>query len=182
MVEIRFAGYGGQGIVRSGFIVGKGAAIFDNKFATMSQSFGPEARGGACSAQLIVSDHKILYPYVTETDILVVMSQAAYEKFEPELKENGILIYDKDLVRLKKMKKTRKLYSIPATRFAEELGNRIFANVVILGFFTAITKLVSKEGMEKAVADSVPERFVEANIKAFNKGFEYGKDKESEKL
>ncbi len=176
MAEIRFAGYGGQGIIRSGIIVGKGASIFDNKFATMSQAFGPEARGGACSSQLVISENKILYPYVTRPDIFVVMSQEAYEKFEPELKEDGLLLYDSDLVKLKKKREKIKLYPIPATRFAEELGNRIIANVVMLGFFTAVTKLVSKEGMEKAVADSVPPRFKELNLKAFNKGFQHAQD------
>ncbi len=174
MVEIRFAGYGGQGIIRSGIIAGKGAAIFDNKFATMSQSFGPEARGGACSSQLVVSETKILYPYVTKPDIFTVMSQEAYEKFEPELKDAGMLLFDADLVKLKKMKQGRNLYPIPATRFAEELGNRVIANVVMLGFFTAVTGVVSKEAMEKAIPGSVPDRFVELNLKAFNKGYEYG--------
>jgi len=177
MTEIRFAGYGGQGIIRSGIIVGKAASIYDNKFATMNQSFGPEARGSACSSQLIVSETEILYPYVTNTDILVAMSQEGYEKFEPELKEGGILLIDEDLVKLKAMKKRRKLYSIPATRFAEELGNRVVANVVMMGFFTAITNVVSVEAMKKSIPESVPSRFIELNLKAFDKGYEYGKKK-----
>lgn len=173
MAEIRFAGYGGQGIIRSGIIAGKAASIFDNKFATMSQSFGPEARGGACSSQLIISESKVLYPYITTPDIFVVMSQEAYDKFEPELGEQGMLLIDEDLVKPKPPRGKIKIFSIPAARFAEELGNRIIANVVMLGFFTAITKLVSKEAMEKAVTDSVPSRFIELNLKAFNKGFQY---------
>ncbi len=175
MFEIKFAGYGGQGLIRSGVIVGKAASIYDNKFSTMNQSFGPEARGGACSSQLLVSETKVLYPYVTKLDILVAMSREAYEKFEPELKDTGMLIYDSDLVKLKKMRPKIKLYPIPATRFAEELGNRIIANVVMLGFFTAITKVVSKQAMEKAIPDSVPERFKDLNLKAFNKGFQHEK-------
>jgi len=173
MTEIRFAGYGGQGIIRSGIIAGKAASIFDNKFATMNQSFGPEARGGACSSQLVVSESKVLYPYVIVSDVLVAMSQEGYDTFEHELSEKGILLIDEDLVKPKPPRGKIKIYSIPATRFAEELGNRIIANVVMLGFFTAITRLVSKEGMEKAVADSVPSRFVELNLKGFNKGFQY---------
>lgn len=173
MFEIKFAGYGGQGIIRSGVIVGKAASIYDNKFSTMNQSFGPEARGGACSSQLLVSDSQILYPYVTKSDILIGMSQEAYEKFEPELKEDGILLYDSDLVKLKKKRGKIKLYPIPATRFAEELGNRIIANVVMLGFFTAVTKVVSKEAMEKAIPESVPSKYIELNLKAFEKGFQY---------
>ena len=174
MFEIRFAGYGGQGIIRSGIMVGRAASIYDDKFATMNQSFGPEARGGACSSQLIVSETKILYPYLVKSDILVAMSQEAYEKFEPELKEDGILIYDSDLVNLKEKRGEIKLYPIPATKFAEELGSRIIGNVVMLGFFTAITKVVSVEAMKKTIPESVPKRFVELNLKAFDKGFQHG--------
>jgi 2-oxoglutarate ferredoxin oxidoreductase subunit gamma len=174
-IEVRFAGYGGQGIIRSGIIVGRAASIYDGKFATMNQSFGPEARGGACSSQLVVSETKVLYPYVTNPDVLVGMSQEGYEKFEPELREGGLLLIDQDLVKLKEMRKKRKLYSIPATRFAEELGNRIIANVVMIGFFTAITKVVSVEAMKKTIPESVPSRFIDLNLSAFDKGYEYGK-------
>ncbi|MBL7149176.1 MAG: 2-oxoacid:acceptor oxidoreductase family protein [Candidatus Cloacimonetes bacterium] len=176
-VEIRFAGYGGQGIIRCGIIVGRAGAIYDNKFTTMNQAFGPEARGGACSSQLLVSENTILYPYVSKSDILVCMAQEAYEKFEPELKEDGILLYDSDLVKLKKIRGKIKVYPIPATRFAEELGYRITANVVMMGFFTSITKVVSLEAMKKSVPESVPSRFVELNLKAFDKGYEHVKIK-----
>jgi len=171
MIEIRFAGFGGQGIIRSGIIVGKAASIYDGGFATMSQTFGPEARGGACSSQLVVSDEKILYPYVVGTDFLMVMSQEACDKFEPEVKDDGLLIIDEDLV---KPKTKKRVISIPATRFAEQLGNRIFANVVMLGFVTAATGVASLEAMEKAIPSLVPERFVDKNLKAFYKGYEFG--------
>ncbi len=173
MAEIRFAGYGGQGIVRSGIIVTKGATIFDNRFATMNQSFGPEARGGACSSQLIIADKKILYPYVEVADILVAMSQPAYEKFESELGEHGKLLFDTDLVKPKTPRGSIKHFGVPSTRLAEELGHRIMANVVMLGFFTAVTREVSKEAMEKAVADSVPGGLIDVNLKAFEKGYCY---------
>lgn len=173
--EVRFAGYGGQGIIRSGIIIGRAAAIYDDKFATMNQAFGPEARGGACSSQLVVSETKVLYPYVANPHVLVAMSQEGYEKFEPELREDGMLLIDQDLVKLRKMTKKRQLYSIPATRFAEELGNRIIANVVMLGFFTAISKVVSVDAMKKAIPESVPSRFIGLNLNAFDKGYEYGR-------
>jgi 2-oxoglutarate ferredoxin oxidoreductase subunit gamma len=175
MSEIRFAGFGGQGIIRSGIIIGKAAAIFDDKFATMNQSFGPEARGGACSAQVIVSDERVLYPYVTAPDILVAKSQEAYAKYEPELSTEGMLIIDGDLVKAAPPRGNIKMYSVPATRIAEELGNRIIANVAMLGFFTAITGLVSLEAMRKALPTLVPQRFVELNLKAFDQGYEYGR-------
>ena len=175
MSEIRFSGFGGQGIIRCGLIAGKALSLFDNKQATMTQSFGPEARGSACSSQLVVSDDRVLYPYISVPEILVSMSQEAYEKYEPELRDDGILLIDKDLVKLKPPREKIKTYSIPSTRFAEELGNRIIANLVMLGFFTAITRIVSPEAMKKALPGLVPGRFLELNKKAFDKGYEYGK-------
>ncbi|NIO47919.1 MAG: pyruvate ferredoxin oxidoreductase [Candidatus Aminicenantes bacterium] len=175
MTEIRFSGFGGQGIIRCGLIAGKALSLFDNKQATMTQSFGPEARGSACSSQLVVSDDRVLYPYISAPEILVSMSQEAYDKYEPELREDGLLLIDKDLVKPKPPRGKIKSYSIPSTRFAEELGNRIIANLVMLGFFTAITRVVSPEAMKKALPGLVPERFLELNKKAFDKGYEYGK-------
>ncbi len=174
MPEIRFAGYGGQGIIRAGLIVGKAAALYDNKYATMNQDFGPEARGGACSSQLVISDTRVLYPYVTRSDCLVAMSQEGYNKFEPELKEGGILLIDEDLVRPGPSRANIKIYRIPATRIAEELRSRISANVVMLGFFTSITKFISDQAMKKAIPSLVPEKAVEINLKAYQRGYDYG--------
>jgi len=183
MNEIRFSGYGGQGIIRCGLITGKAVSLFDNKFVTMTQSFGPEARGSACSSQLVISDDRVLYPYITCPKILVSMSQDAYEKYEADLRADGILIYDTDLVKLKPARHQIRYYGVPSTRFAEEMGNRIFANLVMLGFFTAITKVVTPEAMKKAIPGLVPKRFLELNIRAFEKGYDHGtelsaKDKE----
>ena len=95
--EIRFSGFGGQGIIRCALITGKALALYDEKHATMNQAFGPEARGSACSSQLVVSDDRVLYPYITNPEILISMSQEAYDKYEPELRGNGTLIVDTDL-------------------------------------------------------------------------------------
>lgn len=176
MTEIRFSGFGGQGIIRCGLITGKALALFDNKHATMTQSFGPEARGSACSSQLVVSDDRVLYPYISSPEILISMSQEAYDKYEPELRENGTLIIDTDLVKMRSLRGKIKLYSIPSTRFAEDLGNRIIANLVMLGFFSAVTEAVTPEAMKKALPGLVPSRFLDLNIKAFDKGYEYGKE------
>jgi len=175
MTEIRFSGFGGQGIIRCGLITGKALSLFDNKYATMTQSFGPEARGSACSSQLVVSEDRVLYPYITDPEILVSMSQEAYEKYEQDLRDDGILIIDRDLVKLKPLIGKIKTYSIPSTRFAEELGNRITANLVMMGFFTAVTQIVSSEAMKKALPGLVPGRFLDLNFKAFDKGYKYGK-------
>jgi len=174
LTELRVAGFGGQGVILSAIILGRAASIHQGAFATMTQNFGPEARGGACSAQLLLSDQPILYPYVTQPDILVVMSQEAYSKFAPELKDGGTLIVEQDLVRVTDLPRETKVYSCPATRLAEELGKRMVLNSVMVGFFTAVTKLLEPDAVRKAVADSVPSNFRELNLKAFEKGFEYG--------
>jgi 2-oxoglutarate ferredoxin oxidoreductase subunit gamma len=177
LTEIRIAGFGGQGVILSAIVLGKAASIFQGAFATMTQNFGPEARGGACSAQLVLSDSPILYPYVTQPDILVVMSQEAYARFAPELKDGGILIVEEDLVRVDLSvfgSKEIQVYSIPATRIAEVLGKRMVLNSVMVGFFAAVTHLLDAEAVGKAVADSVPASFRELNLKAFEKGLEYG--------
>ncbi|HUA16483.1 MAG TPA: 2-oxoacid:acceptor oxidoreductase family protein [Verrucomicrobiae bacterium] len=174
VTEIRIAGFGGQGVILSAVVLGKAASIYENGFATMTQNFGPEARGGACSAQLVISDSPVLYPYVTQPDIMVIMSQEAYNRFAQDLKPGGMLIIEEDLVRVSNLNRDKKVYSIPATRFAEELGKRMVLNSVMVGFSTAVTKLLSADAVRKAVADSVPPSFRELNLKAFEKGYEYG--------
>ena len=173
-MDIRFSGFGGQGIIKSGILVGKAASLFDEKFATMTQSFGPEARGGACSTQIVIDDSPVLYPYIAAPEILVTMSQEAYEKFTGELVPGGTLLTDTDLVKPQQFRKDVKVYSIPSTRIAEEMGNRIFANVVMIGFFTAITKVISPEAMKKAIPGAVPGRFIDTNIEAFERGYNFG--------
>jgi 2-oxoglutarate ferredoxin oxidoreductase subunit gamma len=179
--EIRFSGFGGQGVILSGILAGKAAALFDDKHATLTQSFGPEARGSACSAQLVVSDRAVLYPYIKTPNILVSMSQEACDKFLPELSKNGILLIDQDLVQMKSSRRKKNVFAIPATRFAEELGNRMVANLVMLGFFCAVTGVVSREAFKKAIPGSVPERYLELNIEAFSRGYEHGKEEKSKR-
>src|ERR1700751_1745202 len=177
LTEIRIAGSGGQGVILSAIILGRAASIHQGQYATMTQNFGPEARGGACSAQLILSGQPILYPYVTQPDILVVMSQEAYSRFAPELKDGGTLIVEQDLVRVSNLKGEIKVYSIPATRIAEELGKRMVLNSVMVGFVTAVSRLLEPAAVRPAIAASVPPTFCELNLKAFERGFEYGSKK-----
>ena len=174
LTEIRISGFGGQGVILSAIVIGKAGCIFENGFSAMTQAFGPEARGGACSAQVILSAKPILYPYVTRPDILVTMSQEAYSLFTPQLKDDGILIIEQDLVRVEKLPPGVRVYGVPATRLAEELGKRMVLNIVMVGFFAAVTNVLEPEAIRRAVADSVPGAFRELNIKAFDKGFEYG--------
>jgi 2-oxoglutarate ferredoxin oxidoreductase subunit gamma len=174
LTELRIAGFGGQGVILSAIVIGKAASIYQGAYATMTQNFGPEARGGACSAQLLLSEQPILYPYVTQPDIMVVMSQEAYTRFVPELKEGGTLIVEQDLVRVTDLPRQTKVYSCPATRLAEELGKRMVLNSVMVGFFTSVTQLLQADAVRKAVADSVPANFRDLNLQAFEKGYEYG--------
>jgi 2-oxoglutarate ferredoxin oxidoreductase subunit gamma len=174
LTELRIAGFGGQGVILSAIVIGKAASIYQGAYATMTQNFGPEARGGACSAQLLLSDKPILYPYVTQPDIMVVMSQEAYTRFVPELREGGTLIVEQDLVRVTDLPKQTRVYSCPATRLAEELGKRMVSNSVMVGFLTAVTGLLDADAVRKAIADSVPSNFRDLNLNAFEKGHEYG--------
>jgi 2-oxoglutarate ferredoxin oxidoreductase subunit gamma len=173
-MEIKIGGFGGQGVILSGYVLGRAASIYDSKHATMIQAFGPEARGSACSAQLIVSDEPIAYPYITSPNLMVLMSQEAYTKFSPELSSGGTLITEEELVTTHDLRKDVRHYSIPATRIAEELGRRMVLNIVMLGFTNAIAKVVSVEAMREAVKVSVPKGTEELNLKAFDSGYEYG--------
>jgi len=175
LTEIRIAGFGGQGVILSALVVGKAACIFQEGYATMTQSFGPEARGGSSSAQVILSGEPILYPYVTQPDVLVVMSQEAYTRFSPQIRPGGILIVEQELVQVGgKLPDGVRVYAVPATRLAEELGRKMVLNIVMVGFFGAVTHLLDPDALRKAVADSVPPSMQELNLKAFDKGFEYG--------
>ena len=172
--EIRIAGYGGQGVILAAAVIGKAEAIYHGGHAVMTQAFGPEARGGSSSAQVILSSEPILYPNVTQPDVLVVMSQEAYTRFAPQLKPGGILITEQELVNIDRMPTGIRVYGVTATRLAEELGRKMVLNIVMVGFFGAVTDLLDRDSLRQAVADSVPPSFRELNLRAFDKGFEYG--------
>jgi len=170
--EIVFTGFGGQGIVLAGRILGKAAVIGDHRHSTLVQAYGPEARGGACSAQVIIADKAIHYPYVRRPDVLVCMSQAGFDKFIDQMKDGGTLLVDKDLVHPKEV--SGDVFSIPSSRMAEEMGRIMMANIIMLGFFTAVTGAVSVDAARDAVMKSVPKGTEEMNATAFNKGCDYG--------
>ncbi|MEF8873580.1 MAG: 2-oxoacid:acceptor oxidoreductase family protein [Candidatus Thermoplasmatota archaeon] len=165
--EIRFSGFGGQGVILMGHIFGEGA-VLDGKDVTLTKSYGPEARGGACSTDIIISDDRVRYPQVRDPDILISMSQSALETYVSELKDDGMLLIDTGLV-----ESSRDAEGLSATNIAEEeLGLKMVANIVMLGYFTARTELVSKDSMEEAVAELVPEGTEKKNLEAFNRGYE----------
>jgi 2-oxoglutarate ferredoxin oxidoreductase subunit gamma len=173
--EIRLSGFGGQGIVLAGYILGKALTLYDGLEAVMTQAYGPEARGGASSANILVSDEPIDYPIVQRPDILVALSQEAYTKFKPTAKADALILIDEDLV---SPTANGQHQAIPATRLAESLGRRIVTNVVMLGFFTAVSGVVSREAMEKAIESSVKPKTAPLNLEAFAAGYEYASRKE----
>lgn len=174
LTEIRFAGFGGQGILLAANIVGKAAAIFHGGHATLTQNYGPEARGGASSAQLVISDEPILYPYTTREDILVALSQEAFAKFHAGIKPSGLLIVEEELVRVEGLAPAVRVFGIPATRLAEELGKKVVLNVVIVGFLAALGNFLPKQVFVDALTASVPKGLLDLNLHAFEKGYEKG--------
>lgn len=178
-LEIRLSGFGGQGIIRSGEIIGRAATLYDGRYATFTQSYGPESRGGAAAAQVAIADDpmELSYPHLINPSILVVMSQGAYNRYVPEFRRDGVLIIDESLVELDEKAEGLQVLGVPATRLAEELGRRVVANVVMLGFLAAVTDIASPEALRKAVLDSVPRGTEELNERAFEVGFEYGREK-----
>ncbi|MBC8382867.1 MAG: 2-oxoacid:acceptor oxidoreductase family protein [Candidatus Cloacimonetes bacterium] len=175
-LRVKISGFGGQGIILSSFIIGKAASIYDRQHSSMTQAYGPAARGGACSSQVVISSDNVEYPLVDTADVLIAMSQEGYDTFLPILKKGGILLYDTDLVEKLQSHKDFIAKGIPATRLAEELGKKIVANIVMLGFATKQAKIVSPEAMQEAIADSVPSKFIDLNMKAFQAGFDYNEE------
>jgi len=171
--KIIITGFGGQGIILAGRILGEAAALGDKKESTLVQSYGPESRGGSCSAQVIIADKTIHYPYIKYPDILICMSQSGCDKFAANLIKDGFLISDEDLIKPPKNLR-RNSFFIPATRMAEKLGQKMMANIIMTGFSTAITGMVSVNAARKTVEKSVPKGTEKKNIDAFNKGYEYG--------
>jgi 2-oxoglutarate ferredoxin oxidoreductase subunit gamma len=171
--EIRISGFGGQGVVLSGEIIGKAASIYDKGFATLTQSYGPEARGGSCTAELVISDQPVSYPYVVDPEVVIILAQEAYHKYAGNLSEGALVIIDPDLVKSDPSHKAR-LLSIPATHMAREMGRPVVANIIMLGFLSSVSDLVPMEALRKSVLSSVPEGTQDFNLKAFEAGYNYG--------
>ena len=168
--EIRLAGAGGQGMILAGLILAEAAAIHDGKNASQSQSYGAEARGGASRSEVIISDSEIIYPKVTDADLLLCMSQEAYDRYSHELRKDSILIVDS--VNVERVPAGR-AYWVPITEIAEEAtGRRITANMVGLGLVVGLTRVVSRRAIEAAVLARAPQGTEEMNLKALAAGLE----------
>jgi 2-oxoglutarate ferredoxin oxidoreductase subunit gamma len=167
--EIRLAGEGGQGMILAGIILAEAAAIYDGKQATQTQSYGPEARGGASRSEVVISDGEIDHPEVLSADVVVALSQEAYHKFGKTVNPNGLLIVDEDRV---KTSPDFKGIKVPVARIAQETtGRAITANTVALGVLVGLTGLVSRQAIEKAITVRAPKGTEEMNRKALQAGF-----------
>ena len=173
--EIRISGFGGQGVALAAVILGKAATLYEDLEAVMTQSYGPEARGGASSADVILADAPIAYPFIEQADILIALSQEAYKKYRPQAKKDALVLIDRDLVQPDARDKVK---AIPATKLAEGLGRRIVTNIVMLGYLTSVSGLVKRENMEKALEESVKAKTIPLNLKAFATGFDYIESRE----
>jgi 2-oxoglutarate ferredoxin oxidoreductase subunit gamma len=166
--QIRFGGFGGQGIVLAGSLLGKAASLYGGKEAVFTQAYGPEARGGACRADVIISDEPVDYPYVSQPDILAILFQEAYTIFAPQLAPGGVLIVEQDLVTVEQG--GANVLAQPFTRIATDLGNRIVTNVVLLGYLVGVTGVVSPDAVEQAIRGTVKEKALDLNLRAFDAG------------
>jgi 2-oxoglutarate ferredoxin oxidoreductase subunit gamma len=168
-IEIRISGLGGQGVVLAGQILGR-AAVYDGKNVVQTQSYGAEARGSMAKSEVIISGDKIGFPIVRKCDVLIAMNQDAVEKDLKDLKEDGILLVDGSTVKNVLMTNAR-IFKVSATQIAENsFGGKLYANMIMLGALTEITKIVSEHFVKLAIKDSVAENAVATNFKAFKKG------------
>jgi 2-oxoglutarate ferredoxin oxidoreductase subunit gamma len=174
--EVRFSGFGGQGIILSAVILGRATVMYDGKFAVQTQVYGPEARGGASMSAVIIDDEPILFPKVTVPDIYVIMSQEGFEKYGASAPETAIMLVDSSLVH---SRPACRCIEVPATKEAKErLGRDIVANIVMLGALVAATGVVTPEAIEKAILDSVPKGTEKLNLAAMTRGFELIREQE----
>jgi 2-oxoglutarate ferredoxin oxidoreductase subunit beta len=173
--EVQLGGFGGQGIISAGKMVGQAAAIYDGLEVSFTQSYGPEARGGSAGSQVVISSDPIHHPHITEPTNMIIMSQGAYTKYLPDLAPGSTLLIDYGLVTLPDdHRRDISTWGLPATHIAEKLGNNRAANTVMLGFWTAMMGVVSREAMRQSVRESVPPKTIEVNLKAFDVGYERG--------
>ena len=166
--QIQLAGFGGQGIVLSGVILGE-AAIMDGLNAVQTQSYGPESRGGAARSDVIISDAPIDYPKVVSPDILVALSQPAWERYRGDVGKKALVIVDSDMV-----ESDDAALGVPFSSLADELGRRIVANVIMLGTLAKVSGCVTRGSLERAVLKSIPKGTEKLNLEALDVGFRSG--------
>lgn len=172
--EIRLSGSGGQGLILAGVMLATAIGVGDGKNVVQTQSYGPEARGGASRADVVISNGEIYYPKTMKLDMLLALTQEACDKYYPDMKEGGILVIDSTIVT---QVPTRNYFGFPFVRLArEEIGNVIMANVIALGAIAEMTGIVSKESLKKAVLERAPRGTEEKNRKALELGFSIARE------
>jgi 2-oxoglutarate ferredoxin oxidoreductase subunit gamma len=170
--EMRLSGEGGQGLVLVGKVLAEAAAIYEGINATQSQSYGPEARGGASRSEVILSDEDIDFPKAVNLDLLLALTQEACDKYVRDLKDDGILVVDSDSI-TNVPEGAFRVWSVPVIRAArEDLGREIVANIISLGIITRVAGVVSEESVREAIVSRVPKGTEEINLKAFARGLE----------
>lgn len=174
-LSIRISGFGGQGIILAAVILGTTMVKKGNLFVVQTQSYGSEARGGECQSELIISDKPINSPTTEYKDIFVSLFQSALDKYLDTLKKNGILIVDPKLVNNIPSVEAH-IYKVPATEMAIANGNRIAANMVVLGFLQKLFKWANADDFREIIASTVKEKFVDVNLKAFDAGVHFAKN------
>ncbi len=168
--EIRVAGFGGQGVVTIGRVLGVAFTIYEGLNSVNTRSYGPESRGGACRSEVVVSRGEIHYPSVRKADMLVALSQTALDKYIQDLKETGILLVDPNS--MKDVQKNLLCYEVPAMEIAQSVGNIKFQNSAVLGALAALLEaMIKKESLKAAISENVPPKTVEKNIEAFEAGW-----------
>jgi 2-oxoglutarate ferredoxin oxidoreductase subunit gamma len=172
--EIRIAGFGGQGVVTIGKILGTAFTVYGGKNSVNTQSYGPESRGGACRSEVILSDGEINYPYVRKADVLVALSQSALDTYVEDLKEEGILVTDSEGVQSVPRPERFRMVPVPALAIAQESGSVKAQNMAALGaLYALIADLVDEPDLLRALEESVSPVTVAGNVAAFEKGKEY---------
>ena len=177
--EIRIAGFGGQGVVTIGKILGEAFTLYEGKNSVNTQSYGPESRGGACKSEVVVSDGEIRYPNVRKADVLIAFSQVALDTYIADLKEGGILLLDPNSVKHIPDRHRYKVYEVPAMEIAYDVGGVKFQNSVALGaLYPLIAHIINESSLLRAISENVPAKTVEVNMEAFKKGMSYVKREE----
>lgn len=172
--EIRIAGFGGQGVVTVGRILGTAFSIYGGRNSVNTQSYGPESRGGACRSEVVVSDGEINYPYVRKADVLVALSQVALDTYIEDLKEGGVLIIDPQAVQNVPAAERFRLFPVPTLAIAHEVGDVKYQNTAVLGALHAfIAELIREADLVQALRESVPPATVDRNLAAFEKGRDF---------
>lgn len=168
--SIRLSGAGGQGLIQAARILAEAAAVYDNKNAAESCSYGPEARGSASRAEIVISDETIDYPKVESVDLLMALTQEAFDKHIKDLGPGGILVTDSH-VKICDEVKGRKVFSVPFTEIAEEeCGRPAMVNIVALGFFAAVSGIIDRKSIRQAILARVPKMSEDVYIKAYEAG------------